>query len=317
MFKMVLFSFLLSFSAVSQTVLEKLSDEEEVVSPSGSLLVEKIEKISDSKRILVLSNENQGFNMGDFVSLLLKNKPVARAIVAKVKENIAGIKILKVYSQQEFDTLASGSEVQIVRGDDSYLFKPTTEKEIPKEEDLYDKAGISDADLDEEDDKKDYVIINSSILNIAIGSIDSINLAAQSERYTQLNAQYSYQFTRNFFVNALYGQNTVTDFPNFGLDTTLYNITGRVKWTAKVFWGLVLQPYAGYQVILADSPGAGQDSSGTISQPQLDYESALVDKMEDSKFIFGLSVLISIVPGWYVQIDAGTDILNAGFSVEI
>ena len=314
---MLLFSFFLSFSALSQTVLEKLSDEEEAVSPSGALVVEKIEKISQSKRIFVLSNENQAFNMGDFISLLIKDKPVARAIVAKIKENIAGIKILEIYSQPEFDALTLGKEVQIVRGDDSFYFKTKVEKDVPKGEDLFDSANITEDEIKEDDEKKDYLIVNSSIFNIALGSIDSINLAGQSQRYGQLNAQYSYQFIRNFFVNVLYGQNTVTDFPNFGLDTTLYNITARVKWTAQIFWGLLLQPYAGYQVLIANSPSAGQDSSGTISQPQLNYESALINKMEDSKFIFGLSVFIKIVPGWYVQLDLGTDILNAGFSVEI
>jgi hypothetical protein len=312
-----LFSFFLSFSALSQTVLEKLSDEEEVISPSGALVVEKIEKISQSKRIIVLSNENQAFNMGDFISLLIKDKPVARAIVAKIKENIAGIKILKIYAQPEFDALALGNEVQIVRGDDSSYFKTKVEKDIPKEEDLFDKEAISDEELGDVDDKKDYLIVNSSIFNVALGSIDSINLAGQSTRYGQLNAQYSYQVKRNFFVNLLYGQNTITDFPNFGLDTTLYNITARVKWTVQIFWGILLQPYAGYQVLIADSPGAGQNSGDNTSQPQLNAESALVDKMEDSKFIFGLSTLIKIVPGWYVQIDLGTDIANAGFSVEI
>ena len=317
MFKMLLFSFFLSFSALSQTVLEKLSDEEEAVSPSGALVVEKIEKISQSKRIFVLSNENQAFNMGDFISLLIKDKPVARAIVAKIKENIAGIKILKIYSQPEFEALNLGNEVQIVRGDDSSYFKTKVEKDIPKGEDLFDKESISEDELKEEDEKKDYLIVNSSIFNIAVASINSINLAGQSTRYGQFNAQYSYQVKRNFFVNLLYGQNTVTDFPNFGLDTKLYNITGRIKWTVLIFWGILLQPYAGYQVLIADSPGAGQDSSGTVSQPQLNYESALVKKMEDSKFIFGLSTLIKIVPGWYVQIDLGTDIANLGFSVEI
>lgn len=314
---MFLLSFFLTVSAFSQTVLEKLSDEEEAIAPSGALVVEKIEKISPSKRIFILSNENQAFNMGDFISLLIKDKPVARAIVAKIKENIAGIKILKIYSQTEFDVLALGNEVQIVRGDDSAYFKTKVEKDVPKEDDLYDSSNISEDELKEDDEKKNYIIENSSIFNIALGSIDSINLAGQSERYSQLNLQYSFQFTRNFFVNVLYGQNTVTDFPNFGLDTKLYNITARVKWTARIFWGLLLQPYAGYQVIIADSPSAGQDSSGTISQGQLNYESALIDKMEDSKFIFGLSVFIKIVPGWYVQLDLGTDILNAGFSVEI
>ncbi len=314
---MFLLSFFLTVSAFSQTVLEKLSDEEEAIAPSGALIVEKIEKIAPSKRIFILSNENQAFNMGDFISLLIKDKPVARAIVAKTKENIAGIKILKIYNQTEFDILTLGNEVQIVRGDDSAYFKTKVEKDLPKEDDLYDSANITEDELNEDDEKKNYLIENSSIFNIALGSIDSINLAGESERYSQLNLQYSFQFTRNFFVNVLYGQNTINDFPNFGLDTKLYNITARVKWTAQIFWGLLLQPYAGYQVIIADSPSAGQDSSGTISQPQLNYESALIDKMEDSKFIFGLSVFIKIVPGWYVQLDLGTDILNAGFSVEI
>ena len=318
MLKMFLFTFFLSFSAFSQTVMEKLSDEESTVAPSEALVVEKVEKVSQTKKIFILSNENQSFNMGDFISLLVKNKPVARAIVAKTKNNIAGIKILKVYSQPDFDSLTVGKEVSIVRGDDSSYFKTAAEKELPKDEDLFEKKSLSEKELTyNEDEKKDYLIVNSSLLNIAIGSIESINLAAQSTRYTQLNAQYNYQFTRNFFVGALYGQNVVTDFPNYGLDTTLYNITFRLKYTFPIFWGLLIQPYAGYQVILTYSPSAGQDSSGTVSQAQLNYESSLIDQMEDNKFIIGLSTLIKIIPGWYVQIDLGNDIINAGFTVEI
>ncbi len=316
MSKLFLFAFFLCFSAQSQTVMEKLSDEEQTVSPIEGLVLEKIEKISPTKKIFILSNENNSFNMGDFISLFIKNKPVARAIVAKTKDNIAGIKILKIYSQPEFDALIQGNEVQVVRGDDSSYFKKGVEE--TKEVDLYEKTGIVEDELSEDETKKAFVIESSSILGVSLGSVEGINLAGDSARYGQINGQFSWQFTRNFFVTALYGQNTITDFPNFGLDTTLYNITARLKWTAKIFWGLVLQPYAGYQVLLADSPGAGQQTSGgTVSQPQLDYESALVDELEDSKFIFGLSVLIRIVPGWYVQLDLGTDILNAGISVEI
>ncbi len=315
MLKMALFAFLLGFSAFSQTVMEKLSDEEQTITTSDVLPLEKIQKISPTKKIFIISNENQSFNMGDFISLLVKNKPIVRAIVAKSKDSISGIKILKVYSQSDFDSLSSGMEVQILRGDDSSYFK--SQKELPKEEDLYEKTSVSEDEMPNEDEKKNYIIEGSSLFNIAIGSIEGINLAAQTQRYGQLNAQYSWQFTRNFWVNVLYGQNTITDFPNFGLDTTLYNITGRVKWTAKVFWGLILQPYLGYQVLLADSPGAGQNPNGNISQPQLNYESALVDKLEDSKFIIGLSVLIKIVPGWFVELDLGSDILNAGITVEI
>ncbi len=101
----VLFCLLLTLSLLSvraQGVLEDIEEEERIDSPAQSdiapnLVVEKIKNISPSKKIFILTNENQSFSKGDFISLLLANKLVCRALVAKTTEDkLSGIKIVKI-----------------------------------------------------------------------------------------------------------------------------------------------------------------------------------------------------------------------------
>ena len=107
-------------STSAQNVLDELGDS----SPSAQapdLAVEKVEKISQSKRIFIITNSNSSFDEGDFVSLLLDAKLAARALVAKTTDaGVAGIKITKIYSLALWKRLREKTEVQILRGDDSY-----------------------------------------------------------------------------------------------------------------------------------------------------------------------------------------------------
>ena len=64
----------------------------------GSTFSETIKIISNSKKIFILTNNNQQLGPGDFISLALENKLAARALVAKVHQGQVGIKILKICS---------------------------------------------------------------------------------------------------------------------------------------------------------------------------------------------------------------------------
>ena len=57
-----------------------------------NLVTEKIQKISLSKKIFIITNNNNSFAKGDFISLVLNNRLVSRAIVDKIQKNEAGIK---------------------------------------------------------------------------------------------------------------------------------------------------------------------------------------------------------------------------------
>jgi hypothetical protein len=317
MIRVFLFSLLIVFPAYSETVMDKLSDEEEIPEISRSLAQEKIQRMSYNKGIIILSNENQGYNQGDFITLLQKGKPIARALVAKTKGNLSGIKIIKIYSQTDFDSFAVNQDVQIVRGDDSAYFK-TEKSEKGKlkeqEEGQFDKTMISEEELLEKP-RTNYLISNNFIFEIGVGSVEGIDILGGSKRYAQINFQLSYQVARNFFFSAVYGQNTIKSFPNTGLDTRYYQINGRAKYTLPIFWTLLLQPYVGFQYSGASSPGAGQPD-GVTTQAQLNYEVAMVNQLHKQKFIFGLSLFVTIVPSWYLIFDIGTDMGNLALGLD-
>ncbi|MEX1098901.1 MAG: hypothetical protein WEB87_00660, partial [Bacteriovoracaceae bacterium] len=112
---------------------------------SSQIFTETVQIISRSQKIFILTNTNQMLNKGDFITLILNEKdPVARALVGKTHEGLAGIKILKIYSLKRWALMRQGLDVQILKGDDSRLFvkevkeRPIEEAEIESEEDLYD-----------------------------------------------------------------------------------------------------------------------------------------------------------------------------------
>ena len=65
---------------------------------TGGSFAETIKIISSSKKIFILTNNNQQLGPGDFISLALDDKLAARAVVAKTHQGQVGIKILKIYS---------------------------------------------------------------------------------------------------------------------------------------------------------------------------------------------------------------------------
>lgn len=111
------------------------------------------------------------------------------------------------------------------------------------------------------------------------------------------------------------GTNTITDFPSTGIDTRMVNFTGKIKYTFNAPFYSYIMPYAGYQIININSPGAGVDN-GESTAEELEQELLLVDDLKKSSVIFGVTVLKRIVPGWFIRADLGTDILNAGLTLE-
>ena len=87
----------ISTPALAQSLVD---DANLSTSPEGSenVFTETIKIISGSKKIFILSNNNQQLGPGDFISLALDNNLAARAVVAKVHQGQVGIKILKIYS---------------------------------------------------------------------------------------------------------------------------------------------------------------------------------------------------------------------------
>lgn len=305
-----------------ESVVDQLSEgtAEELV---PSLAVERIEKISQSNRIFVITNSNNSFNKGDFISLLLKSDLAARALVAKTTSGgLAGIKILKIYSLARWKQMKVGRKIQIIRGDDSYYAKKkekkTAEEEdnaiVKGEEDLFDKTTFLEDDLSLEENVN-RIIKQDNIVSLTFGQVEAIDNDGSPQRYSQLNVHWAFQMEDNIWAEASYGQNIIDDFPNPGLQTKLTNLTFKAKYTIKAPFFSFMMPYVGYQIVGASSPGAGTPD---VNNPNLDLaaELQLVEDMKRSSVIFGLSVLKRLVPGWFIRGDIGNDILGVGFSLE-
>jgi hypothetical protein len=81
--------------------------------------------------------------------------------------------------------------------------------------------------------------------------------------------------------------------------------SARLKYTISAPFYCYIQPYLGYQIITAQSPGA-----------QFPLELALVDQLKKSRIVGGATLLRRIVPGWFVRVDFGSDLINGGLLLE-
>lgn len=317
--------FLLSSTQVAaQSVIDDFNENSEANQLASELVTEKVMRVSNSKRTYIISNENESFYKGDFITLVLNNGLAARAIVAKSKNNVAGIKIVKIYSLELFKLFRKDLEVQIIRGDDSFFGaqKVKTEEEeetaiIKEEEDLYNGTLLED-DLSLEA-KTNRAIKTDNIVSMNLGLIEGLNNDGSSQRYTHLNGMWMYQLDDNIWAELGYGQNLINDYPSPGLDTKMTNIFIRAKYTVSAPFFSFVQPYIGFQVVNATSPQAGVDDPSddiTPSPEDLDREVQLVEDLKKNQIIFGVSLLKRLVPGWFIRADLGSDLVNVGISLE-
>lgn len=315
----LLLTFLLNFSIHAQSFVDDFDDTASVEEVASDLPTEKVEKISASGRIFIITNTNQSFSKGDFISLIKFNKLVTRALVAKDTNGIAGIKILKTYSLDLFKDLRVGDEVKVLRGDDSFFKvkkkEETETSKINEEEDLYNEDLITEDDLDL-NENKNRAIKTDNIISASLGFLDTIDKDQNSIRLNQFNASWAYQFDDNIWGEVLYGEGTQKNFPDDGLGTKITNLTVRGKYTFAGPMFTYFQPYAGFQIINADSPGAGQPDAQKTDPVALQKELDLVDSLKEKRVIFGVTVLKRLVPGWFMRGDFGNDMLNVGFSLE-
>lgn len=315
---LLLLTFLINYSTLAQSFVDDFDDGATTEEVASDLPTERIEKISASGRIFIITNNNQSFSKGDFISLIKVNKLVTRALVAKDTNGLSGIKILKTYSLDLFKDLRVGDEVKVLRGDDA-LFKikkkeETETSKINEEEDLYNEDLIIEDDLGL-DENKNRAIKTDNIISASVGFIDSIDKDQNTVRQTQFNASWAYQFDDNIWGEALYGEGVAKNFPDDGLGTKITNFTVRAKYTFAGPMFTYFQPYLGFQIINADSPGAGV-ADGVQTEAQLNRELELVDALKEKRVVFGVTVLKRLVPGWFLRGDFGNDILNVGFSLE-
>lgn len=317
-FTLFLFStFLVGISA--QSILDDIGDSDDSFN-SATLASEKIEKVSISKRIFILTNNERSFDKGDFISLIVNGELVCRALAAKNKDNQSGVKVVKIYNLDIWNTLRKGTDVKVLRGDDSYYRKEkkneVASSKIDDEDDLFNETAILEDDLNVDENKK-RIIKTDNLLSLVLGRIEGLNTDGSPQRYNQMNAYWAYQVDDNIYIEAGYGQNLINDYPTLGLDAKLTNMVVKGKYTLSGPMFSYIQPYIGFQVIGADSPGAGQqDPADERSAEELELETQKLEDLKKKSLIFGVTILKRLVPGWFFRGDLGTDLISAGFSLE-
>jgi hypothetical protein len=288
-----------------------------------NLFTEFIKIISNSRRIFVLTNEQGQLQKGDFISLVIDGKLTARALVAKMKEEeqLVGIKILRIDSLANWARIRKGLAVQILRGDDSQ-FKSKS-KDVPKEgedpaaakikgeEDLFNVSNVLEQDIDV-DEKQNRSITSDNIFGVNYGFFSAENAEGASDNYNMFSANWAHQIADDIWVEGLYGQALLNNFPVSPIETLVSNFTFRFKYSIKAPFYSFIIPYIGYQYFNVSSPEAGQNPDPNLAALELDTVRAL----RRANIIFGATALRRLVPGWFARLDVGTDIISGGVSIE-
>ena len=317
----VLCCLLFSQTLWAQSIVDQIdSNPQDMSGPDA--LTEKILRISGTKTIFIITNNNSMFNKGDFISIVFEGKLTARALIAKVEGSNAGIKILKIYSLRQWNKLRANLDIQIVRGDDRFfLVKERQQEENPSvltaEEELFDSTTFLEEDgaLVEED--RNRIIKNDNVVSFSLGFVEASTSDGNIERYTQPTASWAYQIENDFWIELNYGRNILNGFPSEDIDTVFNNLTFKLKYSISAPFYSIIKPYAGYQRTSADSPNAGEnDVENSRTQQQLQNELDDVDKLEKNRLIFGVTILKRLVPGWFIRADLGLDTLSAGLALE-
>ncbi len=310
--KLIYILLLLSFQSIlAQSVIDQIDDNRSKAIAKLDLPTEKIEKVGVSGTILIITNSSSSFNKGDFISLVFDNNLVNRAIVAKVDGGSAGIKIVKVYSNQYHKILSPGRSVKIIRGDDSFFANLKNQKDSDKksliddEDDLFNDTTLLSDDIDLDENTKR--LIRTDWIAFAMGSsISSVDVKGSAKRYSQLGASFAYQFKDNAWLEGSYNINNLTNFPRANENVSLNNIIVRAKYTIAMPGFSYLKPYIGFQMITATS---------SIKDPT-DEEALQLDRLPKSQVVFGASILKRLVPGWFLRADVGTDLIALGLGIE-
>jgi hypothetical protein len=312
--------FVISSHAFAQSLVED-ANINVAQAADGSSFTETIKIISNSKKIFILTNNNQQLGQGDFISLALDNKLAARALVAKNHQGQVGIKIIKIYSLAQWGKLRRDQDVQIVKGDDSYYMKKPEDSgagdgaRIKDEDDLYSKNVIVEDDLEFTDDNKNRHIKPDNVVGVFAGLVNADNPEGTSGGFTRGNEfglTWAYQFTDNFFMEGVYGRTLLDNYPADSIHTLMNRFVGRVKFNIKGPLYTFFMPYVGYQSVEISSPKAGQSGVPAVDKAELDA----IAKLEEAGVVAGVTVLRRLVPGWFIKADVGTDMMNLGLCIE-
>jgi hypothetical protein len=285
-----------------------------------NVFIETIKVIGQSKKIFILSNNNQILGVGDFISLAINNELATRAVVAKIHEDRVGIKVIKIYSLTQWTKLQKGLEVQVIRGDDSMFGKKVaatavdSTEEAPRIKDEEDLFSIDDLDGSGElsDDSKRH-IKPDNLVGVGFGFYDATepDVEGGGARATQFSGSWAYQFADNWFAEFVYARAMLSGYPASDAQTLVNNVVGRLKFNFKAPLYSFIMPYIGFQ---SQSVSSNAGETGNVAQD--DRELSIISGLQKTGPVFGVSIYRRLVPGWFLKADLGTDVINAGVSIE-
>jgi len=287
------------FSLQAQNVFSDLQDNSEFdPAPSTqSTISERVIVKSRNRRILVITNTNQALKQGDFVTIFSAETRVAKALVAKTQERKTALKIINTFANQ-YDSLTNrGQSLTIVRGD----AKDSPDIELTKkEESLF-------TTIDQiEDETEVKRMPEKSILGLGVGLYRSIDSNDQSAFYAHYVFSYAYNVSNNFWFEGNYGYSALNQFPIVDILTNLHTLRAKFKYNFYLPAYSFFMPYGGIEFTNAQ---ASENSSLTDDQINL------LQSLNQVKFIGGFSLYKRLVPGWVINLNAGTDGIYGGFSV--
>lgn len=320
----IFFAFLVSFLSVNSLHAQSLVQDASTPMEQGlgeNVFPETIKIISESKKVFIITNNNQQLGPGDFVSLALDDKLAARAVVAKVHQGQVGIKILKIYSISQWARLRRNLDVIIVKGDDSLYGKKPEEKvaeggKIRDEDDLYSEDVVADEELGLIDENSKRHIKPDNVISLSAAYFTADDIDGGTARSNEFGGAWAYQFTDNFFIEGYYGIARLKNYPGDGISTATTHLIGRLKYNFKAPLYSYIMPYIGFQYYNVSSPEAGEGTDTQITPAQKAAELKAIDDLKKSGPVFGVTVLRRLVPGWFFKADIGTDVMNIGFAIE-
>ena len=322
--KFITLVFIYSVFLLNQAYSQSLVEDANLDDSNGmgeTFFNETIKIISSSKKIFILTNNSQQLGMGDFISLAMDNNLAARAVVVKTHQEKVGIKILKIYSLNQWGKLRRNQEVQIIKGDDSQFGKPKVElktdssiAKIKSEEDLFSSDVVVSDEVGDFEENKNRYIKPDNLVAISGAFYDAAEIESRGGivRTNEFGASWGFQFSDNYFIEGLYGRSILDNYPGDGSQTLVNHLTARLKFNIRGPIYTFFMPYVGFHSYTVSSPDAGKTNNNAIN----DEELRAIDSLKKSGPIFGVTVLRRLVPGWFIKGDLGSDIINLGFAIE-
>ena len=315
-----IYSFLFANVATAQSLVEDANLSQDMLGMENTF-TETIKIISDTKKIFIITNNNEQLGPGDYISIAIDESLAARAVVAKLHQGQVGIKILKIYSVAQWGKLRRDLPVLIIKGDDSYFGKKpevavddSPVAKIRSEEDLY-TGDVVDDDIAVFDDAKNRNIRPDNLVSLYGTYFYAKEIASREEkdvRTMEIGVSWAFQFADNFYAEGIYGRALLNNYPLERKQTLSNHLTGRLKYNIKGPLYTFFMPYIGYHTYNISSPSAGKGDDLQINEEELQA----VNKLKKSGVIAGVTVLRRLVPGWFVKADLGTDVVNVGFAIE-